>query len=120
MKNLMTVLILLGCNTVFASAGPSVSGGVPTAPRAVVLQGHIGLSGFDLVGRGKAMRLAATHLVDERVLAITQRPELQYVDRTYVCIEYKNREDTEKAATEFTSLLANHSSIEVVSNGSCQ
>lgn len=120
MKNLMTVLILLGSTIDFASAGPSVSGGVPPAPRAVVLQGHLSPSGFDLVGRSKALSLAATHLVDERVLAITQRSEAQYADRTYVCIEYKTNEEAQLASDEFKSLLAKHDSIEVVWNGTCK
>lgn len=118
MKNLIFTLTLLGSGPVMA--GPSISGGVPPAPRAVVLQGHLVAGSFDLVGRAQALELAATHLRHDRVYVIAQRPELQYPDRSYICIEYKSWDEANIASAEFKNLLKDSPSIEVVSNGSCR
>lgn len=119
MKKLILCVSLLAGSIALAK-GPTVSGGVPPVPRAVVLQGHLGPNGFDLEGRKLALELAAVHLVNERVTAITQRKEAQNSDRTYICIEYVDPNDKDFASEEFQTLLKGHTSIEVVTNSSCK
>jgi hypothetical protein len=118
MKNLFGLLIIL-ITSLIAEAGPSISGGVSPAPRAVVIQGHFGSNKFDQIGRKKYLQLAGRHLLQERIVAIVERPEFQEKDRTYVCIEYKTTDDYWAATQEFKKLLAQHPTIEVVSNRGC-
>lgn len=111
-----SLICLLGLN----AHATRETGGVPPAPRAVVIQGYASEGRFDLAAREKFLRLAAQHLAEDRVEAVTQRSQVQDDKSTYLCIEYKSWQDTLKAQQEFRALLAGHSSVEVVNNGGCR
>jgi len=115
---LASLICLLGLNA--HATATRETGGVPPAPRAVVIQGHATDGQFDLAARGKFLQLAAQHLAEDRVEAVTQRRQLQDDKKTYLCIEYKTWEDTLEAKQAFRTLLASHSSVEVVDNGGCR
>ncbi|CAN5432407.1 hypothetical protein BH10BDE1_BH10BDE1_05200 [soil metagenome] len=100
--------------------GPSVSGGVPPAPRAVVIQSYKTDGSFDDAGLQSALTLASQHVAQNRVVAFTQRDEAQANDRKYLCIEYRDFNDTTVAAEEFRATLVNNASLEVVSNSFCR
>lgn len=121
MKNKLAVVLAFSFLTSFAQATMTrETGGSPPAPLAVVLQGHGKDGVFDLQGRNKALALIAKHVSEDRVVVFAQRPDFQYPDRTYSCIQYRNYNDTVAAAREFAQLLASHPSIEIVSNSSCR
>ncbi len=114
-----TSLLTVSCYV--ASAGPSVSGGVPPQPRAVVIQGHLEANGnFDLEGRKLALNLIAEHVAGDSVVAMTQREDLQSADRSYLCIEYRSGVEAFDAKTNFEQLLSSHPTLEVVDNGGCK
>ncbi len=125
-KHLMIVGLLSTLASISAFAvgpelGPSVSGGSPPAPMAVVIQGHLTEQGvFDEEGRKAALEVAGRHLVEDRLEAVAQRSELQSDDRTYLCVQYKSYSDTESAIADFKTALAGHPSFEIVSNTKCK
>jgi hypothetical protein len=118
-----TLALLVASFTVTETAfglGPSVSGGVPPAPRAVVIQAHAVKRAFDEDGLQIALALAGQHVAANRILAFTQRDEAQNNDRKYICVEYRDFADYVTATQEFQTALANNPSIEVVSNSFCR
>ena len=100
--------------------GPSVSGGVPSAPRAVVIQAHAVKRTFDEAGLQTALALAGQHVATNRVVALTQRDEAQANDRKYLCIEYRDFADYVTATAEFQNALATNPTLEVVTNSFCR
>lgn len=95
------------------------TGGVPPAPRAVVIQSHAFNGSFDADARQKFLNLAAQHVAQDRVVALTQRAQNQDAERTYLCIEYRTYQESLLASKEFKQALAGSTTTEVVQNGGC-
>ncbi len=103
-------------------SGPSISGGVSPAPRAVVIQGHPvatirGKAKFDHAGHQKVYKLMSLHSAQNRIL---RKRQISYPTLTYICLEYKDYADFQNAGDEFRTLLKDHTRMEVVSNGDCK
>ncbi len=97
-------------------AGPSVSGGVSPAPRAVVIQGPAAYK----YGQVIAQTLAGVHLVQGRLEAVTQRAKFQSEGSFALCIEYKDHEDSLHGVKEFEAALNGLEQMEILTNGECR
>ncbi len=119
-KLCLGLLIALSASSAFADfrEGGKEGGGVPRAPRAVVIQGHADARGrFDEAGARAALRLAGEHVAQDRVVTLVRSGDK---DRTYLCIEYMSFADFGLASDEFKAALEGHESMEVVQNGVCR
>ncbi len=119
-KRLLPLFIAGLLITSVGSASSRETGGIPSAPQAVVIQSYANRNGeFDLGARSKVLALAAQHIAEDRVVVFAQRRDLQDAKRTYICIEYRSFDAFTAASEEFKKELKDHSTTEVVTNGGC-
>ncbi len=97
------------------------SGGVPPVAMAIALQPSADADGkFDEIGREIFLTIAARHVAQDRVAALSQRTSDQSVDRKYFCIQYFDYDNIAKATKEFEKALKGSPSVEIVFASNCK